>query len=113
MINSISKLMLSAASQFLGKHDFSAFRASGSDTQTSVRTISEVSLKKDREMIEFEVQGDGFLYNMVRIMAGTLVEVGYGKIPADSIPEIILSKNRKKAGRTAPAHGLYLAEVYY
>ncbi len=107
------ELMEKAARQILGTHDFSAFRASGSDTKTSVRTITGVWLKKEREVIEFEIEGDGFLYNMVRIIAGTLVEVGYGRIPADSISDIILSKDRRRAGRTAPAHGLYLVEVYY
>ncbi len=106
-------LMRKAASRFLGKHDFSAFRASGSDTFTSERTITDVLIEQNGETISFEVQGDGFLYNMVRIMAGTLVEVGYGRIPADSVQEIILSKNRKLAGRTAPAHGLYLEQVFY
>lgn len=105
--------MEEAAGQFLGTHDFSAFRASGSDTKTSVRTITGVRLRKEGEIIEFEIQGDGFLYNMVRIIAGTLVEVGHGRIEAGSIRDIIASKNRRNAGRTAPAHGLYLKEVYY
>jgi tRNA pseudouridine38-40 synthase len=107
------ELMNTAAQQFLGKHDFSAFRASGSDTKTSERTITGVWLKRDGDVIEFEIQGDGFLYNMVRIIAGTLVEVGYCRISAESITDIIQSKDRTKAGRTAPAHGLYLMEVYY
>jgi tRNA pseudouridine38-40 synthase len=63
--------------------------------------------------IWFEVSGDGFLYNMVRIMVGTLVDVGMGRIKAEEIPDIIESCDRKKAGRTAPPQGLYLVEVYY
>lgn len=132
-------LMAEAASCFIGTHDFSAFRASGSNAKTSIRTITHVLFKekdcgeiaagkefseKGRlfekgqlsergRLFEFEVAGDGFLYNMVRIMAGTLIEVGAGKIPPNGIPEIIESRDRKKAGKTAPAHGLYLVEVYY
>jgi tRNA pseudouridine38-40 synthase len=105
--------MEQAVQYFLGKHDFSAFRASGSDTKTSERTITAVSLRTNAEIIEFEIQGDGFLYNMVRIIAGTLIEVGTGRIHADLIPGIIEGKDRRKAGRTAPAHGLYLVEIYY
>lgn len=119
-------LMKEAASYFLGTHDFSAFRASGSSTKTSVRTITHVLFREKDcgsfpggdapffgRLFEFEVAGDGFLYNMVRIMAGTLIEVGAGKIAPGSIPEIIESRDRKRAGKTAPAHGLYLVEVYY
>jgi tRNA pseudouridine38-40 synthase len=64
-------------------------------------------------LIEFSIKGDGFLYNMVRIITGTLVEVGFGKLKPEDIPGIIDSLDRRKAGRTAPAHGLYLSEVYY
>lgn len=105
--------MIQASEYFLGKHDFSAFRASGSDTKTSERTITGVSLKQAGETIEFEIQGDGFLYNMVRIIAGTLIEVGAGRISASEIPDIIKGRDRRKAGRTAPAHGLYLVQVFY
>ncbi|MCX7749501.1 MAG: tRNA pseudouridine(38-40) synthase TruA [Clostridia bacterium] len=105
--------MEKAAQAFLGRHDFTAFRASGSDTKTSERTITGVSLVRNGDLIEFEIAGDGFLYNMVRIIVGTLVDVGIGKIPYNGIPEIIEEKNRRKAGRTAPPQGLYLVEVYY
>jgi tRNA pseudouridine38-40 synthase len=107
------QLMQQAALHFLGKHDFSSFRASGSSVKTSERTIHHVSVKKDENLISFEISGDGFLYNMVRIIAGTLVEVGRGRIAPDDIPSIICSRNRSKAGKTAPPQGLYLVEVYY
>jgi len=107
------QLMHQAAVHFLGKHDFSSFRASGSSVKTSERTIFHVSLKKDENLISFEIAGDGFLYNMVRIIAGTLVDVGRGRIAPHDIPSIINSRNRDKAGKTAPPQGLYLVEVYY
>lgn len=105
--------MKKAALCFLGTHDFSSFKASGSSVKTSVRTITSVSLEKNDDVLKFEICGNGFLYNMVRIIVGILVDVGMGKIKADDIPDIINSKDRKKAGHTAPAHGLYLVEVYY
>lgn len=105
--------MQKALAYFTGKHDFSAFRAAGSSVKTSERTITHVSMAREEEIIKFEIAGDGFLYNMVRIIAGTLVEVGTGKIAAESIPRIIESRDRTGAGKTAPAQGLYLVEVYY
>lgn len=103
-----------AAKYFIGKHDFTAFRAVGGLSSSTERTIFNTTVSQDSAgIITFEVEGDGFLYNMVRIMAGTLAYVGMGKIPCDKIPEIILSKERKKAGITAPAHGLYLYKVIY
>lgn len=105
--------MEKASLYLLGTHDFSAFKASGSSVKTSVRTITSVSLKKNEDIITFEIAGDGFLYNMVRIIVGTLVDVGMERIDPDSIPYILESLDRKKAGRTAPAMGLYLVEVYY
>lgn len=98
---------------FLGTHDFSAFRSTGSSTKTSVRRIFDVKLTRTEDNILFEVSGDGFLYNMVRIMVGTIVDVGMGRIKSNDIPCIIESLERKRAGRTAPAQGLYLVEVYY
>jgi tRNA pseudouridine38-40 synthase len=78
-----------------------------------VRTIHHVSLKRNGDLISFEVSGDGFLYNMVRIIAGTLIEAGRGKIAPNKIPSIISSRDRSKSGKTAPPQGLYLVEVYY
>lgn len=105
--------MRQAAGYFVGTHDFAAFSATGGSVMTTVRTIMQATIERDGELIEFCVTGDGFLYNMVRIIAGTLVEVGIGKIKPDIISEIIAGRNRRKAGRTAPAQGLYLVEVYY
>lgn len=105
--------MRQAAGYFVGTHDFVAFSATGGSVKTTVRTITQTTVERDGNLIEFCVTGDGFLYNMVRIIAGTLVEAGFGKIKPDAIPEIITSLDRKRAGRTVPAHGLYLVEVYY
>jgi tRNA pseudouridine38-40 synthase len=105
--------MLSAAQFLLGKHDFTSFRASGSTVKTTERTIYSVSLKRSDDLIEFEIQGDGFLYNMVRIIVGTLIQIGSGKLEVSDMPHIIEAKDRRKAGLTAPAQGLYLIEVYY
>ena len=105
--------MKQAAEYFKGTHDFIAFSAAGGSVKTTVRTIMEADVERKGDIIEFSVVGDGFLYNMVRIIAGTLVEVGFGKLRPEDIPGIIAGRNRRKAGRTAPAHGLYLVEVYY
>jgi tRNA pseudouridine38-40 synthase len=105
--------MRMAATLFLGRHDFSAFRSTGSSVKSSKRTIKGISLTREDEIISFEITGDGFLYNMVRIIAGTLVEVGLGKRTVNSVMEAIDSCDRSKAGKTAPPYGLYLVEVYY
>jgi tRNA pseudouridine38-40 synthase len=105
--------MQEAAGFMVGKHDFTAFMASGGSVKTTERTITQILLSKKDEVIELEVIGDGFLYNMVRIIAGTLADVGIGRIGATEIPEILKGLDRAKAGRTAPSHGLYLVEVYY
>ncbi len=106
-------LMRQAVEHIKGRHDFSAFRASGSDTKTSVRTITALSLEQEGDTITMVISGDGFLYNMVRIIAGTLIEVGAGRLEPDDMQAIIAGKDRKKAGRTAPAHGLYLMKIFY
>ncbi|MDK2942396.1 tRNA pseudouridine(38-40) synthase TruA [Acetobacterium carbinolicum] len=105
--------MEEAAAGFLGEHDFSAFMASGSAIKSTVRTITDISFIKRGELSEITFTGNGFLYNMVRIMMGTLYEVGYGRLKPQDIKAIIAGKDRNKAGVTAPAHGLYLKEVYY
>jgi tRNA pseudouridine38-40 synthase len=105
--------MQKGAACLVGTHDFSAFMATGSRVKTTVRTIRKLSVAKNGDMITLDVEGDGFLYNMVRIIAGTLVEIGMGRIRAEDVPDIISGKDRRKAGRTAPPHGLYLAEVFY
>lgn len=106
--------MRMAANHIIGTHDFSCFQAAGGNpVKTKIRTIFSLDIIKDREEIILEISGDGFLYNMVRIITGTLVEVGLGKILPGEIPQIIMSKDRCKAGHTAPPQGLYLVEVYY
>lgn len=102
-----------AASHFIGKMDFSSFMAEGSDVVDTVRNITYLSVEKHGDLIEIKIRADGFLYNMVRIIVGTLVEVAYGRFSPDDIPYIIESHNRKKAGMTAPADGLYLNRVFY
>ena len=105
--------MKEAAKFFEGEHDFKAFRASGTSSKSSVRKIFEAEVFEDGDRIVIELTGNGFLYNMVRIIAGTLADVGLGKIAPEDISGIIQSKDRIKAGKTLPAHGLYLVEVYY
>jgi len=105
--------MKEAVKYFEGEHDFSAFKASGTSSKNSVRTIYKAEVIEDGDRIKIELTGSGFLYNMVRIISGTLVEVGEGKIEVQDIPKIIEEKDRKKAGRTLPPQGLYLVEVEY
>ena len=105
--------MKEATKYFEGEHDFKAFKSSGTSGKNSVRTIYKAIVKKEGERIIIELTGNGFLYNMVRIISGTLLEVGMGKIAPDEIKNIIDSKDRQKAGKTLPAHGLYLVEVLY
>ena len=88
-------------------------RQVGTSSKSSVRTIYDAKVYKDGDRINIELTGNGFLYNMVRIIAGTLLDVGIGKILPKEIPEIIESKERTRAGRTLPAHGLYLINVNY
>ncbi|MGI6160962.1 MAG: tRNA pseudouridine(38-40) synthase TruA [Christensenellales bacterium] len=107
------ELMTKAAEMLVGKHDFAAFAATGSSVKDTVRTIYSVSVKRDGRLIKIEVCGDGFLYNMVRIIAGTLVVVGSKKLEPECIALAIEKKDRNLLGPTAPAHGLALAEVYY
>ena len=105
--------MKEAVKYFEGEHDFKAFKASGTSSKSSVRIIYETNLYKKDDKIYIELTGNGFLYNMVRIIAGTLVEVGLGKIKPEEIPEIIKSPKRENAGKTLPPNGLYLVKVMY
>lgn len=105
--------MNEAIKYFEGEHDFKAFKASGTSSKSSVRTIYKAELYQQGDKIFIELTGNGFLYNMVRIIAGTLVEVGLGKIETEKIPEIIESQKRENAGKTLPLNGLYLLEVMY
>lgn len=105
--------MKKAAKYFEGEHDFAGFKASGTSSKNSVRKIFKAEVFEKDERVYIELTGSGFLYNMVRIIAGTLLDVGIGKIEPEEIPDIINSKDRKRAGRTLPAVGLYLVEVNY
>ena len=105
--------MQKAAKFFEGEHDFTGFKASGTSSKSSIRTIYQAEVKQKGERIYIELTGNGFLYNMVRIIAGTLVEVGLEKIKPEEISDIIKSKDRQKAGKTLPPYGLYLVEVNY
>ena len=106
-------LMADAAKAFLGTHDFIGFAASGFSVKTTVRTIHSLIVKREGNMIITDITGNGFLYNMVRIIIGTLADVGGGKTAADAVAETILSGDRSRAGITAPANGLCLKEVFY
>lgn len=101
------------AKDYIGTHDFSAFCAAGSSVEDTVRTVMNASVEREGDMVIFRVEADGFLYNMVRIMTGTLLDIAKGKIPANSIPQIIESGSRFAAGYTAPARGLYLNNINY
>jgi len=105
--------MKKAIQYFEGEHDFKGFKASGTSSKSSVRTIYKTDIKKEGERIVIELTGNGFLYNMVRIISGTLVDVGLGKIKAKDISDIIKSKERTRAGKTLPPYALYLVEVEY
>ncbi len=107
--------MNEAAKYFEGEHDFKSFEASGGNPrETTVRRMFAAGVTETAGgRIEFSVEGEGFLYNMVRIMTGTLVEVGQGKRAPEDIREIIEAGDRQAAGHTAPPNGLYLAEVFY
>ena len=106
--------MQEAVKYFEGEHDFKAFKASGTSSKSSVRTIYNAEvIDAGNERIYIELTGSGFLYNMVRIISGTLVEVGLGKIEPSEIQTIIESQKRENAGKTLPPQGLYLVNVEY
>ena len=109
--------MTRAATYIVGKHDFSSFEATGASREDSIRTVTDLtvtSIKPERfELVDIEVTADGFLYNMVRNIVGTLVVVGRGKKDADWVRQVIDSRNRDQAGETAPALGLFLETVRY
>lgn len=107
------KMMNDAAKKFIGKKDFYAFMSSGSDVEDTVREIFSLSVERRGKIIEIRISADGFLYNMVRIIVGTLVEVAFGRIKIESIDKIIEEKERSQAGMTVPACGLYLDSVSY
>ena len=105
--------MNEACRYFIGKHDFEAFKSLGSSAITSVRTVTDLHIEKDDDKIKIYISADGFLYNMVRIIVGTLIMVGNNKIKPEEIKKIIDSKNRDNAGICVPPTGLVLEKVYY
>ena len=106
--------MREAAAYIVGTHDFKCFEtAGGTPRESTVRTVSALDIYEADVSIIIEITGDGFLYNMVRIIAGTLVEVGDGRKDASELPAIIESRNRGRAGFTAPPQGLYLKEICF
>ena len=106
--------MRNAAQYITGTHDFACFQAAGGqERESTVRTVFGLDVIAAGDDIEIHIEGDGFLYNMVRIIAGTLAEAGRGRIAPEYIKEIIEGRDRTKAGPTAPPQGLYLAKVYY
>jgi tRNA pseudouridine38-40 synthase len=105
--------MKDASKFFLGTHDFSSFCAAKTEVKDKVRTIETIDFTLEDELLTIRFVGNGFLYNMVRILVGTLLEVGAGELSPEDIPLILEQKDRKHSGKTAPGHGLYLWEVFY
>jgi tRNA pseudouridine38-40 synthase len=106
--------MQSAAAALIGEHDFAAFRAAGCTAATTMRRVDSIAItRSEPELVDVDVRGNAFLRQMVRIIVGTLVEVGAGRRPPTQVAEILASKDRTQAGITAPAHGLELIEVLY
>ncbi|KXG78634.1 tRNA pseudouridine(38-40) synthase TruA [Thermotalea metallivorans] len=105
--------MRKAAAYLVGEHDFRAFSSVKSKKKSTVRTLYSIDIHKEGSQLDMMFHGNGFLYNMVRIIVGTLIEVGEGKMRPEDIPEIMAGKVRAHAGVTAPAQGLFLYEVYY
>ncbi len=101
------------AADFVGTHDFAAFCGAGSSVEDTVRTIHRCAVERQGDLVQITVEGDGFLYNMVRIMVGTLLDIAAGRLAQDSIPGILRSLDRNRAGATAPAKGLCLQQVFY
>ena len=107
------RLLNDQARAFIGEHDFKAFCSSGSSVSSTVRTVKSFSVFREDDRVFMKTEADGFLYNMVRIMVGTLTDIQSGRIRPDTINEIIASRDRDNAGITAPPEGLYLNRVIY
>lgn len=105
--------MNQAAAYLVGEHDFKSFCSAGAQVQTTVRTIYAVNVTKEDDMVHIRITGNGFLYNMVRIIAGTLMQVGTGLMEPEQVKEILEARDRSKAGPTAVAKGLTLVEIQY
>ena len=105
--------MKKASAYLVGEHDYTSFCAASTEVESKVRTIHSLTIEKHGQLIEFTICGNGFLYNMVRILVGTLLDVGKGKIHSEDILSIMQAKDRTKAGKTMPAKGLVLVDVRY
>ena len=105
--------MREGASYLIGEHDFASFCNIKTDVESTVRTVKELEILENGEEITIRISGNGFLYNMVRIIVGTLIRVGRGFYEPVQVKEILEAKNRKAAGVTAPPHGLMLMEIRY
>jgi tRNA pseudouridine38-40 synthase len=105
--------MRSAAAALIGKHDFSAFRSSSCNAKTPVRTLWNLAIEKSGDIVEITLEADAFLMHMARNITGTLVEIGLGRRAPKDMEAILRSRDRTQAGRTAPAYGLYLVQVFY
>ena len=107
------KLMRKDARILLGRHNFKSFQAADKKKRGAVRTIKNLNITRDKDFIYIDIEADGFLYNMVRNIVGTLIEIGRGKLPEGSTKKILLARNRQFAGPAVPAKGLCLLEVKY
>ena len=105
--------MRSAAKLFIGRHDFKGFSSLGRTKKSTIRTVNSIEIEEENGLIKIKINADGFLYNMVRIIAGTLYDIATGTIDESVVPEIFEKKVREKAGVTLPASGLRLVKVYY
>ena len=105
--------MIQAAQYFLGEHDFKSFCSAKTDVESTIRTIYQLNVQKEGNIIKIKVVGNGFLYNMVRIISGTLIQIGLHKYSPETIGEIIEAKDRTKAGPSAPPQGLRLMKIEY
>ncbi len=108
-----AETMNKAAEKLVGKHDFITFSSKKTSVVDTVRTLYSCSVHREKDIVYIDVKGDGFLYNMVRIIAGMLIEVGRGKIEPEEIEKILYERDRMKATKTAPSQGLTLMEIYY
>ncbi len=107
------QLMREAASFLIGRHDFASFCGSGAQVKSTVRTVTRAEIFRDGDIVTIRISGTGFLYNMVRIIAGTLIEIGNGQYPPEKMKEIMDARDREAAGPTAPARGLTLMGIEY
>ena len=106
-------VMQAAAARFVGTHDFAAVRSVGTETKTTVRTVHYFNVKRTGQLIECSVCANGFLYNMVRAMVGTIVYAAEGKFPPEAVSDILAGRNRTAAGPTVPPGGLYMTNLWY